>query len=128
MGNADAVARRGAWQCDGLYWQQAAHRQWKDARGWRPGPGHRVTRRSRAAAERRDPMTFITLPQTTEARRTRSSKNISASFVSSWLVFTAGLFAVTATIVHAQNPMLLRWDKAAPFPEPEAELYGVQAG
>ena len=31
-------------------------------------------------------------------------------------------------VVHAQNPMMLRWDKAAPFPEPEEELYGVTAG
>ena len=31
-------------------------------------------------------------------------------------------------VVHAQNPMTLRWDKAAPFPEPEEELYGVTAG
>ena len=48
-------------------------------------------------------------------------------FVSSWLV-TAALVAGSAALVHAQNPMLLRWDKAAPFPEPEEELYGVAAG
>ena len=34
----------------------------------------------------------------------------------------------TTFVVHAQNPMTLRWDKAAPFPEPEEELYGVTAG
>ena len=55
------------------------------------------------------------------------SRTTEASFVSSWFVMTA-LLALGTALVHAQNPMLLRWDKAAPFPEPEEELYGVQAG
>ncbi|HKC39768.1 MAG TPA: hypothetical protein VKC15_09535, partial [Gemmatimonadales bacterium] len=48
--------------------------------------------------------------------------------VVSALAITIALFAIGAVLVHAQNPMLLRWDKAAPFPEPEEELYGVEAG
>jgi hypothetical protein len=35
---------------------------------------------------------------------------------------TVALLIATAAIVYAQNPMLLRWDKAAPFPEHEEEL------
>jgi hypothetical protein len=61
---------------------------------------------------------FIAIPKT---------KKSSVCFVSPWFVLTAALLA-SAALVHAQNPMLLRWDKAAPFPEPEEELYGVQAG
>ena len=44
------------------------------------------------------------------------------------LVITVALLAIGGTLVQAQNPMMLRWDKAAPFPEPEEELYGVEAG
>ena len=43
-------------------------------------------------------------------------------------ILAVALLIVTAAIVYAQNPMLLRWDKAAPFSEPEEELYGVQGG
>ena len=48
--------------------------------------------------------------------------------VLSTLVITVALLATGGTLVQAQNPMMLRWDKAAPFPEPEEELYGVEAG
>ncbi|HEY3161279.1 MAG TPA: hypothetical protein VGJ78_20075, partial [Vicinamibacterales bacterium] len=41
------------------------------------------------------------------------------------LAIAIGLFAIGVALVYAQNPMLLRWDKAAPFPEAEEELYGV---
>ena len=44
------------------------------------------------------------------------------------LIAAIAVLALGGTFVHAQNPMLLRWDKAAPFPEPEEELYGVEAG
>ena len=44
-----------------------------------------------------------------------------------WFVI-ASLLVTSAGLVHAQNPMLLRWDKAAPFPEPEEELYGIESG
>jgi N-acetylneuraminic acid mutarotase len=47
--------------------------------------------------------------------------------VVSTLVATVALIAIGGTLVHAQNPGL-RWEKAAPFPEPEEELYGVEAG
>src|SRR5258706_4690217 len=46
----------------------------------------------------------------------------------STIAVTVALLAIGGTLVQAQNPMLLRWDKAAPFPEPEEELYGVEAG
>ncbi len=39
------------------------------------------------------------------------------------IAFAAGM---GATLIQAQGP--LRWTKAAPFPEPEEELYGVEAG
>lgn len=46
------------------------------------------------------------------------------------IVMPALLIAVAAgigaTLIQAQGP--LRWTKAAPFPEPEEELYGVEAG
>ena len=45
-----------------------------------------------------------------------------------WTLIVALLTLGTTFVVHAQNPMLLRWGKAAPFPEPEEELYGVTAG
>ena len=54
------------------------------------------------------------------ARTTRIFVNSVISVVP-WVVLTVAL-------VHAQNPMLLRWDKAAPYPEPEEELYGIEAG
>ncbi len=55
------------------------------------------------------------------------TKRISVTFASAWFVL-ASLLTVSAALVHAQNPMLLRWDKAAPFPEPEEELYGIETG
>jgi N-acetylneuraminic acid mutarotase len=45
-----------------------------------------------------------------------------------WILTLALLTLGTTFVVHAQNPMTLRWDKAAPFPEPEEELYGIAAG
>jgi len=48
--------------------------------------------------------------------------------IGSTLAIAVVLCAAGVALVHAQNPMLLRWDKAAPFPEPEEELYGVEAG
>src|SRR5439155_8089688 len=37
----------------------------------------------------------------------------------------ASVVAVFIGVVHAQGPAALRWVKAAPFPEPEEELYAV---
>ena len=43
-------------------------------------------------------------------------------------LLTLGAALIPTFVVYAQNPMTLRWDKAAPFPEPEEELYGITAG
>ena len=42
-------------------------------------------------------------------------------------VVLATVLASAPVVIHAQNPNL-RWVKAAPFPEPEEELYGIEAG
>src|SRR5258705_13898932 len=113
VGHADAAARRRPWQRDGMHRQQAAHGKRKDACGRRPRPGDGLARRARAPAERGHAVTPF---------------NATRRAVVSALAITIALFAIGAVLVHAQNPMLLRWDKAAPFPEPEEELYGVEAG
>jgi len=41
-------------------------------------------------------------------------------------VVLATALAGRQAVIHAQNPNL-RWVKAAPFPEPEEELYGATA-
>src|SRR5258705_190294 len=114
VGNAAAAAWRGARQRHGLHRQQAAHGERKDARGRRSRPRHRLARRPRASAERRHAVTTMF----TSAVRA----------IGSTLAIAVVLCAAGVALVHAQNPMLLRWDKAAPFPEPEEELYGVEAG
>src|SRR5258705_5398789 len=114
VGNAAAAAWRGARQRDGLDPQQAANGGRKDARGRPSHPRHRLARRPRASAERRHAVTRMF----TSAVRA----------IGSTLAIAVVLCAAGVALVHAQNPMLLRWDKAAPFPEPEEELYGVQAG
>jgi N-acetylneuraminic acid mutarotase len=43
------------------------------------------------------------------------------------VIAAASLVAVLIGVVHAQAPAGLRWVKAAPFPEPEEELYGAVA-
>src|SRR6266850_2346130 len=113
VGNAAAAAWRGARQRHGLHRQQAAHGERKDARRRRSRSRHRLARRPRASAERRHAVT----PMFTSTIRALGSTLAIA------VVCAAGV-----ALVHAQNPMLLRWDKAAPFPEPEEELYGVEAG
>src|SRR5215208_2063162 len=112
LGNADAAAWCGARQRDGVHRQQAAHREREDARRRRSRSGDGLTRRARAPGERRD------------AVRTASDTRSPGKT----LKWTCALLALGAALVHAQNPMLLRWDRAAPFPEPEEELYGVEAG
>src|SRR5262245_61514074 len=104
MGNIDITAGRRARQRHGLHWQQALHRERQDACGrWsRSGHGRCVC------------------PAVT-AERGHAMRIVKGSL-------TLTLLALGVTLVHAQNPMLLRWDKAAPFPEPEEELYGVAAG
>ena len=42
-------------------------------------------------------------------------------------IAAASLVAAFIGVVHAQAPAGLRWVKAAPFPEPEEELYGAVA-
>src|ERR1051325_10804368 len=101
MGNADAAPGRSPRQRDGLHRQQAAHGERKDARGRWAGSGDRRARCAGAAGARRHEM--------------------------KWFV-AALLLTASAGLVHAQNPMLLRWDKAAHFPEPEEELYGIESG
>src|ERR1044071_4248843 len=83
-----------------IYRQQAAHGERKDARGRRAGSGDCRARCAGAAGERRHAV--------------------------KWFV-AALLLTASAAVVYAQNPMLLRWDKAAPFPEPEEELTGIEA-
>ena len=60
------------------------------------------------------------------ARGKATSRTVRAAVAS--LAIVLAVFAIGVALVHAQNPMLLRWDKAAPFPEPEEELYGIAAG
>ena len=43
------------------------------------------------------------------------------------MIAAAAFVAAFIGVVHAQGPGGLRWVKAAPFPEPEEELYGAVA-
>src|SRR5258705_13127112 len=123
VGSAAAAAWRGARHRHGLHRQQAAHGERKDARGRRSRPRHRLARRPRASAERRHAVT----PRLASLARGKATSRWTVRAAVASLAIAVVLCAAGVALVHAQTPLLLRWDKAAPFPEPEEELYGVQA-